>query len=90
MGIAPHWLYACLHTIYNIVKWVWPSQLKNVAEELLKGSIQLDLLFADFIIVDITSELKNRIFAEIVPCIFHLLYGLEDIDVMIWFIAPDR
>jgi len=37
--------------------------------------INKDLLLAHFAITDITSELKNCIFAEIVPHIFYQLYN---------------
>jgi len=40
-------------------------------------SLQIDLLFAHFIIADITSGLKNCLFAEIVPRTIYPLYGSE-------------
>ena len=39
-------------------------------------SLQFDLLFAHFIIADITSGLKNCLFAEIVPHTIYPLYGI--------------
>jgi len=35
-----------------------------------------DLLFADFIVADITSGLKNWIFTEFVPCTIYPFYGI--------------
>ena len=39
-------------------------------------SLQFDLLFAHFIIADITSGLKNCLFAEIAPRTIYPLYGI--------------
>ena len=38
--------------------------------------MQIDSLFAHFIITDITSGLKNCLFAEIAPHTIYLLYGM--------------
>ena len=38
--------------------------------------MQIDLLFAHFIIADITSGLNNSLFAEFAPRTIYLLYGI--------------
>ena len=66
MGGAPR-TYACI----QISEEEW--QLSSYAK--LQQIHHQDLLFADFIIADITSGLKICLFAEIAPHTIYLLYG---------------
>jgi len=71
---------------YKLLKWKYLLQQKWATEKIDKRvysyaklqQIHLqDLLFADFIIADITSGLKICLFAEIAPCTIYPLYDIQ-------------
>jgi len=79
MGRAPR-TYACIQIIELEIPFTFNKsrQLRRS----IKGYAKLqqihhqDLLFADFIIADITSGLKFCLLAEIAPCTIYPLYGI--------------
>ena len=56
--------------ITKVGSWRSPKRISSYAK-----SQQIDLLFAHFIIADITSRLKNCLFTEIAPRTIYPLYG---------------
>jgi len=86
MGGAPR-TYACIRT--SEVEILFTTKVGNVASRRstkrirsYAKSLQIDLLFAHFIIADITSGLKNGLFAEIAPRTIYPLYGIVLIFIL--------